>query len=138
MKTIITTAATAFVAIFALNAQAAPDVEPSARLSRTTEITMDNYKETQIVRERSPNKKLVAFRAEDAKVDKRAEVRFRVFSETDDGKSVERWSCVARENVRECFEKPVRVHYLPQDARMVMKVAVVPAQTPNQERFAQR
>ncbi len=90
---------------------------------RVTAVVMDAFHESRIIRERSPGKKAVTFTAMNEQIDAKAEVVFEIRSESSDG-DLPRWRCVARDNVNECFDKPVRVAYLAGDDRVVMSVRV--------------
>ena len=95
--------------------------------ARVTALEMV-YRDSQIVRERSPGKDAVKFSAMDAEIDESAVVVFEVQSESAD-KRVTRWRCVAERNVSECFASPLRVKYLDDDVRLVMNVRVEAART---------
>ncbi|MEQ9496201.1 MAG: hypothetical protein RIT81_05065 [Deltaproteobacteria bacterium] len=90
---------------------------------RVTAVAMDDFHESRIVRERTPGKKAVTFSAMNEKIDAKAEVVFEIRSESSD-RDLPRWRCVARKNVNECFDKPVRIAYLANDDRVVMSVRV--------------
>lgn len=90
---------------------------------RVTAVSMAAYNESKIVRERTDGKKAVTFSAMQEEIDKAAEVVFEIRSESKVAE-IPRWRCVARSNVRECFDTPVRVKYLEGDERMVMHVRV--------------
>lgn len=98
---------------------------PQIRLGaeRVTAVEMTTYHESRIVRTRSPGKSAVTFSAMDESIDAKAEVVFEIRSEAGD-EATPRWRCVARSNVNECFDKPVRVEYRDGDERVVMNVRV--------------
>ena len=114
------------VSLFAMLAAVSPVTASAAEVElgneRLTALPMV-YSHSKIVRERTPGKESVKFSAMDAEIDEQAVVVFEVRS-VQKGKKVTRWRCVAERNVRECFDKPVRVKYLAADTRVVMDVRV--------------
>ena len=127
----------AAASVVALSAPVAmASAEPSATFSRTTIVPMDRYhRETRIVRERSVGKEHVLFSADAQPIDSAARLIFEIRSESDD-RAVVRWRCTAVNDVSECFDKPVKVRYLPEDARVVLSVRLAPE--PAFERYAQQ
>ena len=105
-------------------AGAAPASSPS--YSRTTVVPIDQYhRESRIVRERSVGKEHVRFSADAQPIGPGAAVKFEIRSMNGD-KAVVRWRCTATDDVSECFERPIRVRYLPNDTQVVLSIEVVP------------
>lgn len=105
----------------------AEPIDEERSYSRTTVVPIDRYhRETRIVRERSSGKDHVKFSATAQPIESAARLVFEIRSER--GKqSVVRWTCTAERNVAECFSRPVRVRYLPDDERVVLSVRIAPA-----------
>lgn len=93
---------------------------------RVTAVPMQRYEnESRIVRQRTPGKHAVTFSAMPEAIDDGAVVVFEIESVSHVTRT-ERWRCVAQKNVSECFDKPVRINYLDDDRKVVMKVRVEP------------
>ncbi len=124
-KLIGAASALSLCAVLGVASEARAD-EPQLELGaeRVTAVAMDDYHASTIVRARTPGKSAVTFSAMEEEIAPNAEVVFEIRSESGEGDGTRRWRCVARDNVSECFDKPVRVSYLDDDQRVVLEVRV--------------
>lgn len=94
----------------------------AAAPGRTTEVDVSQPDSpVRVVRQRAPGRQEAVFDAQAAAVEPGAYVRFDIHAEGERG-ATPRWSCVATNDVSDCFASPVTVRYLPGDARMVLTV----------------
>jgi hypothetical protein len=97
---------------------------------RVTELKIDRYDTvSRVERVRTPGRTKAVFSAEAGAIESTAALLFRIQSVAADG-AVERWSCLAFQDVSECFAGPVAFEYLPGDAKMVLEVSAHPIDEP--------
>ncbi len=94
--------------------------------ARRTHLGLDQYHNAiTIVRKRSPGKLYASFHADPKLLDEGAVVIFQVRSVADTG-VVQRWRCLAFDDVAECLGAPIRFRYLPADTEIVLTAKLVP------------
>lgn len=107
----------------------APKAEQAPRASsrvRAREVKLETYEApVEIVRSKTRGMKVAAFGAEPQVVEPTSVILFEIRSVSTRG-SVDRWRCIAVENVSECFPNAVRLSYLPGDQRMILTVTAKP------------
>lgn len=103
-------------------------VEPADQRAHT--LSFDRYHEAlEVERPRTDGKEFATFSAEPQLIQPGAQVVLEIRSEAEAG-SVLRWRCVAVHDVAECLGAPVRVRYLPEDARIVLTMRFLPRRVP--------
>ncbi len=97
----------------------------TAEAARVTEVPADRYDTHHIVRTPSAGKTSVTFSASPRALEQDTVVVFEIRSITDRG-ALERWRCVAINDVSECLGVPVKIRYLDGERKTVMSVAIRP------------
>jgi hypothetical protein len=101
--------------------------EPAARV---TEAELDRYGvPVKVVRARTPGKRAVTFEADPEPLAAGSVAVVRIES-LNRGGTVQRWRCVAVDDIAECLGRPVRVPYLTGDKAVVLSVELAPDQGP--------
>ncbi len=101
---------------------AATPVTSEGTKARQSTLSLDTYfQAAQVVRHRTPGKQSVRFSAAAQAIQPGAVAVFEIRSVGKFGAHL-RWRCVAVENVNECFEKSVKVKYLPHDQLVALSV----------------
>jgi len=97
---------------------------------RTTTLDFDKYfKPIEIVRERTEGMSFATFYAEPKLLEEGVAVVFTAVSVAKTG-VVPRWRCVARRDIAECLGRPLKLRYLPNDERIILRVVVQPTSLP--------
>lgn len=94
---------------------------------RESTLELKRYEQPMtVVRERTEGKSQAVFSAPAQPIDRNAIMVFRIVSVAQDGREMPRWRCVAVEDVSECFGKPVKLRYLPDDIRLELTAVAKP------------
>ena len=99
------------------------------KASRQTVVDIDSYgKKFTIERNRSAGREYATFSAEPARIDDDSVLLFEVHSTSPDG-AIQRWRCIAVEDVAECLGQARRFRYVVGDKKMVLSVTAQPRNT---------
>lgn len=108
----------------------------SSETARTTEVPLVRYHQaTTVVRSRTEGHRFATFEAEPTLLTTGSAMVFEIFSMAPSG-VVPRWRCVALHDVADCLGIPVKVQYLPNDEKVVLKATLVPTNELNETSLA--
>lgn len=117
--------ALALISVGAARADVA-DAAPSSAAPRSSALSYELYGTPQTIeRARTRDRKAVRFFAEPQRFDPGAVMMFEIHSHQA-GARIERWTCVALEDVSECLGAPVRVPFLARDHKIVLTMTALP------------
>lgn len=99
---------------------------PSSAAPRSSALSYELYGTPRTIeRARTRDRKAVRFFADPQRFDSGAVMLFEIHSHQAHAR-VERWSCVALEDVSECLGAPVRVPFLARDHKIVLTMTALP------------
>jgi hypothetical protein len=108
----------------------------SSETARTTEVPLVRYHQaTTLVRPRTEGRRFATFEAEPALLSSGSALVFEIYSMAPTG-VVPRWRCVALHDVADCLGIPVKVQYLPNDEKIVLKATLVPSNEVSEQSLA--
>jgi hypothetical protein len=129
MSTLIQRVSTTLIAVALLTpasfAAEGSDRKPLRSVpERVTALKLDPTRTyVELVHNRAPLETEAVFHADPQVIEPNAVILFQAFSQASTG-SIERYRCVAIHDIAECLGVPVKIAYLPNDERVVMRISM--------------